>query len=53
VDGFAFRYYTRELEESQRMNLLLANCNVRTKYHILAAKTEVELLKKSDFGLPF
>jgi len=40
VDGSAFRYNHRKLEESQRMNLLLANCNVRTKYHILTARQQ-------------
>lgn len=38
VDASAFRYNTRDLNEAERLNLMLANSNVRTKYHILTAK---------------
>ena len=44
VDASAFRYNTRELDtESARVNLLLANCAVRTKYHELIAENKQEL----------
>lgn len=49
VDASTFRYNTRDLKESGRMNLLFANCNVRTKYHELIAKKENEI----KFDLPF
>ena len=32
IDEFTFRYNSRSLTESQRMNLLFANCGTRTKY---------------------
>ncbi|MBI1226323.1 MAG: IS1595 family transposase [Bacteroidetes bacterium] len=39
VDEFVFRYNTKELtSEADRMNLLLAKTEVRTKYHELTAK---------------
>lgn len=49
VDASAFRYNTRDMDEDVRLNYLLANSNVRTKYHVLTAKKE-----KDDFSdLPF
>ncbi|WP_116108828.1 IS1595 family transposase [Lewinella sp. IMCC34191] len=37
VDASSFRFNTRDLEESARINQLLANCAVRTKYHVLTS----------------
>ena len=53
VDASAFRYNTRDLNESGRMNLLFANSNVRTKYKDLIAKTPEELAKLDFSDLPF
>lgn len=44
VDASAFRYNMRELEESERMNFLLSNSNVRTKYHVLIEKKDLPVL---------
>ncbi|MBR9920610.1 MAG: IS1595 family transposase [Bacteroidetes bacterium] len=40
VDASAFRYNTRDLKEDERLNLLLANSHVRTKYHVLTADVQ-------------
>ena len=53
VDANAFRYNTRSLSESAKINLLFANSNVRTKYRDLIAKTPEELAKLDFSNLPF
>lgn len=52
VDEFVFRYNTKEMtSEAERMNLLLANTEVRTKYHELTEKKHDN--NNFNFELPF